>query len=255
VVVDNNDSEEVTVKFYGYNQERGKDETVANNYLFVGYDIYYYFLSKSDVKKKAMVKQPKVPSNNKLRPFPAVDVDYEPTQSEAKNKKRFPEINFSPGMDNFFKEVTYPVTIEMIKNVLISGANNNVRFSFKTEYPDMTSDVYSNPFEVKDAAGNYIQFGGIYPYEDDYINASWGDEKDGYTFYGFYDKDFYDFNNIAAESDDGSYSFYKVYFYIVAKGFRDADLSNRNRSYLESAQSSHVEVRFKVDNRKTKDHN
>ncbi|HOV14622.1 MAG TPA: hypothetical protein PK771_10090, partial [Spirochaetota bacterium] len=254
VVVDNNETEEVLVKFFGFNQERGKDDTTSDSFLFVGYDIYYYFPSKSETKKKANVKIPKVPLNKKLVPFPNVDLNYDSKQSEAKNKKRFPELNFNSTMDNFYKETTYPVTIDMIKNVLKDGVNNNVRFSFRTTYPDMTSDNYSNPWVLEDTANKYIQFGGIYPNEDEYVNYIWGDEKDGKTFYGFYDRDYYDYMGIKPEKDDGSYSYFKVYFYIISKGFREADLSNRNRSYLESSQSTHIEVRFKVDNRLTKDH-
>ena len=254
VVVDNNSSQDVWVKFFGFNQERGKGDTTSDKFLLVGYDIYYYFPTKSDTKKKANVKLPRIPLNRKLIQFPTVDVEYDTKQADQKNKKRFPEINFPTTMDYFYKDVSYPVTIKMVKDILKDGVNNNVRFSFKTTYPDMTTDDFANPMILSDSANGYIQLGGIYPNEDDYINYIWGDERDGKFFYGFYDRDYYDYQEIKPESDDGTYSIFKVYFYIVAKGFKDADLPNRNRSFLESSQSSHIEIKFKVDNRLTKDH-
>jgi len=98
VEVDNTDKSKVIVKFYGFNQEED-----LGKYLFVGYDIYYYFTTP-DKAKKAMVKNPKLNLDHSTDLIDFLD-----------DTSRFPSSGFtSTDRNTFYQLVSIPVTLEMI---------------------------------------------------------------------------------------------------------------------------------------------
>ena len=217
-------TDSAAIKFYGYNQEKD-----SGNYVFAGYDVYYYFPGSS-TKRRANVLNPVLPSNTKLINFPVSS----PVQFPA---PYFPE-------SNFYQVITIPVNDSMISNILTQGANDNVRFTFGKDDIIATAD-YSNPSNggISGEAGSYVYLGSIFPAYSEYKDRTWGSNDT--AFEGFYDIDYYINMGISpvTGNPDGSVDcVYKVFFYIIAKGF-NTDYE-RNQNFVESIPSSVVEVYF-----------
>jgi hypothetical protein len=237
VTVVNSGTDNVQIQFYGYNQEVGDND----DYLFVGYDIFYYFDSAASYKK-AMVMHPianssssTVTNNTYLYPFP---VD---TTASAYGVDRFPTSSFPDGMSTFYQTISFPVTYATIISILTEGSNSNVRFSFGPTSGYWSTTSQNNPYV--NSSEHYVALGNIFPAYSDYSGYSWGTEANG--FLGFYDKDYYDYLGVSpVGTDNVTYNIYKVYFYIVANGFNSS--TERNQTYTKSAQSEIVEVEFKV---------
>lgn len=220
VDVDDDIKTEISITFTADNQEKDLDK-----YLLAGYDVYYYFEKSSD-SKLAMVKDPVFLDDDNRNPKLIDFVDDEPD--------RFPEDPF----DNIdiYQDITIPVTEDMIEDILKEGENDNVVIYFHDH--DINNDSgEKNPYDDSDR----VIIDEVYPKYSDYKNQSWGDED----FKGFYDIDFYNAQNVDPVEDTATYSIYKVYFYIIAKGF-NSDIE-RDDSYVKSVKSSTVEVGFKVE--------
>lgn len=231
----NNDTESVEIRFKGYNQEKQ-----GIYYLFVGYDVYYYF-DKIENRKKAVVRYPYNSSNLKLIDL---STDYFTiTDPLSENKFRFPNPPFTI-MDDFYKNTTIPVTLDMIDKTL-SDKTDNVRFCFHNNAINDKA-TQKNPHNN---SGNYIYMDMIYPnpteYEGKYdsLQFYWGDDT---NFKGFYDIDYYNYYNIKPYRTEGSTNTYRLYIYIVAKGYNSADDIDRNPNFTESANSPVISILIRV---------
>ena len=225
IEIDDSDQTKIIVKFYGYNQEEDDGE-----YLFVGYDIYYKF-SSSDDEKKAQVRYPIPPFNNLTFHNNAL-IDFS-------DNSRFPNDNFSDyDMEEFYQLVSIPVTEDMIKDVLKEGKSDNVRFCFDNRNID--AGKY-NPDQ--DSNNKYIMCNDMFPEYDDYKNKRWG----GLDFLGFYDEDYYNNDDyvITPSKIEGVFKYYKIDFWIIAKGFNSN--SERDKNFIESLKSETFTLEFKVD--------
>ncbi len=259
----NNRTTNVRLRFSGFNQEEGVD----GKYLFVGYDIYYYFTSRADAKKANVYMPlkdkespsrvfdpvyPLIKSNNKLIYFP----------NDDDNKARFPVASFPRSMLDFYRTTTFPVTEDMIKKILEQSRNDNVQFGFELAgvngLRDATSDSDDSANPYIDSTGSYIYLGGIFPDYSEYSDKDWGVKQtqeqidDGNPFLGFYDRDYYDNHSPKIEPIEGNPNLpsgtvkYRVYFYVIAKGFNSS--FERNQNYILSDPSNIVEVIFEVYN-------
>ena len=227
--IKNNSTTNVEVYFYGYNQEEDDDE-----YLFIGYDVYYYF-TDSKAYKKAAVKNPEI---DDLSHDTAL-IDFRDLTEDA---YRFPTDKFSDSyMEDFYQYVTIPVTHKMIDDILNKGNNDNVRFCFHNHaINDETSDT--NPYMV--TADDYIYIDQIYPNYYEYKDKDWGENDN--DFIGFYDQDYYDEYNIEKVRDDGGYYYYEICLWIIAKG-SNSQIERTKDSYTESIKSELIKIELKVD--------
>lgn len=234
IEIDDTDQGDITVKFYGFNQEEEDGK-----YLFVGYDIYYRF-KKSDNPKMAQVRNP-IPPLNEVPPISNLHYF---ALHKFKDNSRFPNDSFSDtDMDEFYQIVSIPVTEDMIKHVLKKGNNDDVQFCFDKSHIIPGEE---NPYE--DSKNIFIN--DIFPNYDDYKNykTTWGNYDNidpDKRFKGFYDKDYYDHYGIKPTDTDGiSNNYYKVDFWIVAKGFNSN--SERDKNFIESIKSEVFTVEFRV---------
>ena len=231
--IKNNASENVELLFKGYNQERD-----GIYYLLIGYDVYYYF-DKEENAKKMVVKNPYISKNSKL-----IDLSNDQYPPDPPNSPyRFPKSRF-PNMEEFYKTTTIPVSLEMIEKVL-SDKNDNVRFCFHNDsINDGTSD--KNPY--KDLNNGFIFMDQLFPNTTEYEGAAWLDESNDGVFKGFYDKRYYDNKGISYEDESSPpiYYIYKMYLYIIAKGYNSSDEIDRNPSFIESVKSNIIEVKIRV---------
>ena len=266
--VENNETANVRLRFNGFNQEKDIDD-----FLFVGYDIYYYFTSKSGAQLAQVYMPfrdkngsdapfssqfPLIGSNNKLMYFPTDEelVDSKPTEK----KYRFPDTFFPRNMITFYQLTTFPVTVNMITNVLGQSRNDNVQIGFGIEGSNGLRDVVGgNPYIVGSGSNSYILLGSVFPNYSEYSDKIWGVNKQSQDidpdkpFRGFYDKNFYYHRSPKIsptdgeeENDTGGVCKYTVYFYAIAKGFNSnfARNQNFNLSYI----SNTVQVIFEVQN-------
>jgi hypothetical protein len=211
--------------FTGENQEQDDDD---DSYLFVGYDVYYYFTSSSSAQKAAVRNPQRIGLPHTVPLYDFTDND------------RFPPSNFSSSfMNTFYQFVTIPVTINMIRNVLKKGKNDNVRFTFQ----ESNNDPNPGYIPYINSSPNYIFIDGIYPNYSEYKNQTWNDAD----FQGFYDKDYYDYKGINYESYNSitdEYT-YKIYIYIIAKGFNSSH--DRTQNMIESLKSNIIEINLVVN--------
>jgi len=230
VSIDNNDSQKVLVRFKGYNQEKDGDY-----FLFVGYDVYYYFVP-GQTPLKATVYKPYYSQNDKLLDLTNDNFTVGPSE----NQIRFPT-GFFKNMEDFYKYTTIPVKLNMIENVL-TDKDDNVKFCFHDyEGNDSTND--KNPH----ISGNsYIILDNLFPNPIEYEEKIWYEDDTKETFKGFYDYEYYTNLNITHVGEDGADRFYLMYLYIVAKGFNSGDEIDRNPNYVESSRSLTKQVRFRV---------
>ncbi|OHD08404.1 MAG: hypothetical protein A2086_08685 [Spirochaetes bacterium GWD1_27_9] len=258
IYVDDNGSQDISVKFYGYNQEKNIS---GSDYIFVGYDVYYYF-SNNNQHKIANVRKPDTSINKKLLPFPKVDAaDLTADKSKDKYPYRDSTDLFYNYINTFYQSiVTFPLTNKMIDEILKEGNANNVRFNFARKDDisrPQTSDVTQNNPYIKD---EYVFLGEIYPQYTDYNgktiqieNSAFEFGKPENNFLGFYDKDYYDYLGVKEESTDGDYLIYKVYFYIVARGF---NFDGAKSNILQRSDNSRTfEVLFKVNSKSSGNNN
>ncbi|HOJ64822.1 MAG TPA: hypothetical protein PLE45_10420 [Spirochaetota bacterium] len=232
--LENSGTDQVKILFKGYNQEMDNIY-----YLLIGYDVYYYF-DKEENAKKMVVRNPYISKNSKL--LDLSNDQYPPNPPDS--PYRFPKTTF-PHMEEFYKTTTIPVSLEMIKDVL-TDKNDNVRFCFHNDpINDNTTD--KNPY--KDPANSFIFMEELYPNPSEYENASWLDEINDGVFKGFYDKRYYDnkgISYITEESNPPLYYIYKMYVYIIAKGYNSGAEIDRNPSFIESVKSNIIEVKLRV---------
>lgn len=234
VYVENNGTESVKILFKGYNQEKD-----GIYYLLVGYDVFYYFNKQEDAKK-IVVKNPYISKNSKLIDLSNDQYPLNPPNSPY----RFPKTRFL-NMEEFYKTTTIPVSLEIIDKIL-SDKNDNVRFCFHNDsINDGTSD--KNPYKALD--NSFIFMDELFPNPVEYENASWLDESNDGVFKGFYDKRYYDSKGISyieEESNPPIYYIYKIYLYIIAKGYNSGEEIDRNPAFIESVKSTIVEVKLRV---------
>ncbi len=208
----------VEVFFYGYNQEKDDDK-----FLFVGYDIYYYF-NDPKTAKKAQVKNP-LYTINRTGETPLISFT---------DPARLP----SALSNDMYRSVSFPVTIPMIENILIENNNKNVKFTFHK----LSQTLSTNPF----IDGNTIVMEQLFPNYNDYNNLTWGTLD--LNFIGFYDADYYNYYQIADDKESPSpelYKFYDINIYIVAKGFNSN--VDRTLNLTQSIPSSTSRIKLRVD--------
>ena len=231
IYIDDNETNKVLVKFKGYNQEEDSDY-----FLLVGYDVYYYFVS-GQTPLKATVYKPYYSQNENLLDLTNDNYDF---GIESK-KIRFPS-NFFKNMDDFYKYTTIPVTLDMIETVL-TDKDDNVRFCFHNDkINDLSSDT--NPYKTSD--NRYIILDNLYPNPSEYEDKTWYDGDIKENFLGFYDYNYYQNLNITPVAEDGADKIYRMYIYIVAKGFNSSEEIDRNPNYIESSKSVTIQVRLRV---------
>jgi len=223
-----------------------------NFYLFVGYDIYYYFNSPNE-KQLAMVRFPVVPlplptysgtavaGNKWLLEFP-YDLD---------NLTRFLTggSGYNSSTNNFYQTVSFPIPYNAISSILTEGANSNVRFDFDASTDIYTQNNTKNPFV--NTSEKYVIIGSVYPNYNEYVSQTdWyittdpNDTNFPKRFRGFYDQRYYQKKGIAPY--EGS-DIYRVNFYIVSKGFPSSAIPDRTpTAYVSSAPSSVFTVKFKA---------
>lgn len=225
ITVDGVNPEKNMVYFYGFNQEE-----TEGNYLFVGYDVYYYFGSSSSAKKAA-VKNPYVPTSTNL-------IDYKSTDDAY----RF--ANFT-NTNDLYQQFTIPVTVEMIEDVLKEGNSDNVKFCFH-DY-GLITDGRDNPYIDSSSSKKKLLVDLVYPQFSEYQNKDWADYDDingAYDdFKGFYDWDYYEALNIPYSAFGTGYRDYKMYIYIVARGFSS---SSMDQDYITSIKSDVKTITLRV---------
>ncbi len=245
ITVDYDIDKNPVISFYGYNQEKPD-----GHYLFVGYDLFYYFTTPETAKKAAVFNpnpylnnQDVVTSRNKnlitiqaikgtrsiYQLFPVADTTKD-SVSESTNL-----------LLSIYKYVTIPVTESIIENVLTEANTNNVKIYF---HNDFTNDSdFSNP--QINTAESYIFIDKVYPHSLDY--------PEGYDaeFKGFLDPTFY--KKLLQAGIGGSpisfngdiYTF-RCYFYLIAKGFDNLSRTSLN-TFTNSVNSTTFTVDFTVD--------
>lgn len=217
------------ITFTGYNQEYEGNTT---NYLFVGYEIYYYFGNNSSSEKLAMVYNP-IDTTDVTKDSNLIDFYSLNKNSSSNEYQRWVDDSTTKThLQELYKSISLPVTIDMISDVLYEANNKNVRFCF-VDLTDTTGDT--NPLIVE-KEGNYILMDKIYPNYDEYKNYEWGKKEN--DFVGFYDQDYYDELNIEPTSEGGNT--YQMTLEVKAKGFNIGLRSPSN--YTESIFSNTVTV-------------
>ncbi len=213
---------DLLVYFYGHNQEKDNEK-----YLFVGYDIYYYFDNIANAKR-AQVRDPSY----------TLPRDGEKGLIDFTDAVRFPPDNYGAVTD-IYKDVSFPVTIQMIEDVLYEGNNQNVVFTLRKT----GSSSPTNPF----IDANRVILEQLYPNYNDYYNQIWGSLDP--DFLGFYDADFYKYFNIQYNAElspnPDLYKTYEVNFYVIAKGFNSDH--ERTKNFTRSISSSVVRLNISVD--------
>lgn len=220
------------LSFTGFNNE----EKINGEYIFIGYDVFYYFSSESD-KRRVQV----------FEPNPSWNV----ASSNGKNKTLVPGevlkkdrgIYNAISNENFleiYKRVTLPVTKKMIDEILWEGNSSNVILYFDNE--GYNPDLYSNP---DGSTQQVIRYADLYPNVDDYPDRYSEYEANGKEpFKGFLDARFYRKAGIKPISDTTNQ--YRCYFYVLAKGF-DGMGRTALENFTESTKSSTITVTFTVD--------
>lgn len=219
------------ITFYGYNQEE-----LDGNYLFMGYDLYYYFDAGS-THRRARV----------LNSTPYLKKD---DTTAARNKNLITALdmrgtrkiyeNFSDSsMLNIYSYITFPVTESIIKDILTEANTNNVEIYFDNKTAN--DGDFSNPYVSSHERKVYID--NIYPAYEEYP-TDWDKLEGG--FLGFFDYEYYKKNEIRAFKDDGDEYIYRGYFYLKAKGVENFTSTSFVTTLLESNSSSTVQVDFVV---------
>ena len=179
--------------FNGANQEEDDGE-----YLFVGYDVYYYF-SDSKNAKKAMVRMPSTPDPDTIW--------HESPHSKLisfVSDTRFPSSEFSESyLRTIYQYVTFPVTEDMIDDVLEKNNNDNVKICFHNS--DLIESGQTNP---KQNSSSYIIMEELFPNYSEYSSQSWADEVSD-DFRGFLDRRYCEYKGIGV--DKGTYIEYDIY--------------------------------------------
>lgn len=228
------DEANFTLRFDGYNQEEDGDE-----YLFIGYDVYYYFNKDSKNAKKAAVRIPKI---SEPRENPAgVNIhstllDYRSVSIESSFS------NYSDDDKNtIYQDVTFPVTEEMIEDVLRKSKSDNVRLCF-----DNTLTIPFGDENPKKVGNDYILLEELFPKYDEYKSkieaGQWGNIND---YKGFLDIDYYNYNDCSIYQTVGTDNYYKMKVFIIAKGFNSNTERNKG-NYIESLKSTVKEITIEV---------
>ncbi|MBN1216776.1 MAG: hypothetical protein JXA99_15215, partial [Candidatus Lokiarchaeota archaeon] len=219
-----------TISFDGYNQEEDDDE-----YLFVGYDVYYYFNDDSGSALKAAVRIPKQ-SETRFELDPNI---HTPLFNFVGVDSSFSNYSVND-LDIIYQDVTFPVTEEMIDDVLEEGKSDNVRLCF--DRPAVIGT--ENPKKV---SNDHIYLEELFPKYEQYksqIEASnWGDIDE---FWGFLDIDYYNYYSYTPYQTIGSDNYYKMKIFVIAKGFNSNTERNKG-DYIESLKSSVREISIRVD--------
>ncbi len=225
------------IKFDGYNQEEDGDE-----YLFVGYDVYYYFNDDSGSAKKAAVRIPKITGTRGT--FHSDLIDFRDPNVDSSFQ------NFTTTeLDEIYQDVTFPVTEEMIDDVLEEGNSDNVRLSFENTLLIPNTD--DNPKKI--SGNDYILLEELFPKYEQYKSymeaGTWGginDNDNATTFKGFLDQNYYNHYSISLYKNEAGFNYYKMKIFVIAKGFNSNTERNKG-DYIESLKSSVKEVTIKVD--------
>jgi hypothetical protein len=218
-----------TIEFDGYNQEEDDDK-----YLFVGYDVYYYFSgSKSSNAKKAAVRIP-VQSHADVGLHSDL-LDF----TDSDNESSFE--NYSDNdKDTIYQEVTFPVTWEMIDDVLDEGKSDNVQLCFANTELIQPSD--ENPHKI---SNDSILMEELFPKYEEYKSQIEGGPWDENNFEGFLDQDYYSYYGISLYKFEGGFNYYKMKVFVIAKGFNSNTERNKG-DYIESLKSSVKEITIQV---------
>ena len=146
----------VSIKFYGYNQEKPDGD-----YLFAGYDLYYYFESPEQAKR-AMVYT-RFPYETKTSPDDSTRNKNLLPSDEIKGTRALYNGFASSNFMYVYQNITFPITEHMITNVLYEANTNNVVLYFH-DFPNNDGE-FSNPMTDN---GKQIYIDMIYPDYDEY---------------------------------------------------------------------------------------
>ncbi len=224
------DEANFTLRFDGYNQEEDGDE-----YLFVGYDVYYYFNNNSKSAKKAAVRLPKITTARGGANHSNL-LDY----TNPMVNSSFSSYSFND-KDIIYQDVTFPVTDEMIDDILKKGRSDNVRLTFDNNNLILPADI--NPNTISD----YILMEELFPKYEEYKSqieaGSWGGVD---AFSGFLDIDYYNYYGIPFTFDIASgKNKYKMWIFVIAKGFNSNTERNKG-NYIESLKSTVIEITIEI---------
>ncbi len=216
-------------------------------YLIVGYDIYYSFASGSSFKK-ANVFDPFMTADGEGYHDANTTLYDMSTQVFPDGSQRFPSKVYKSIYEEFYASTTFPIPLEFVQ--YLNDRDYNVRFCF-------FDDSFNNEAGGKNPYINNgnVYLDNVYPYFDDYEKSWYKKLKDDETdkFIGFYDYRYYYKLGIPAVYKSGNLNIYKMWLYIVAKGFNSADEVDRIPNYMESSKSATKEIYFVVDTNKDTD--
>ncbi|MBQ3921819.1 MAG: hypothetical protein II707_00880 [Spirochaetales bacterium] len=209
--------------------------------LLVGYDIYYSFTSGSGFKKA-----------NVYNPFLNKDDDHEANltlynlsgETFPDGSLRFPGRYFNSLYDNFYSTTTFPILLNMID--YLNDRDYNLQFCFFDDvYNDNATDGYMNPY----IRNNAVILENVGPNYSEYQGLTWYKKilENNDKFLGFYDYRYYKNKSIVAYDENTTTHIYKMWFYVIAKGFNSGDEVDRIPSYTESTKTATMFLYFEVN--------
>lgn len=231
------------IRFKADNQEYER-RNAQEYYLIVGYDIYYSFTSGSAFYK-ANVYDPFLTAeygSDTAYHDANVQLYDMSTQIFPDGSQRFPNKYFGSIYNEFYSATTFPIPLEFVQ--YLDDRDYNVRFcffddSFNNEAGGKNPYINNNNVCLDNVFPNFSQ------YEKSWYKKLKDDETD--KFIGFYDYRYYYKLGIPAAYKNGNINIYKMWFYIIAKGFNSADEVDRIPNYMESTKSATKEIYFAVD--------
>jgi len=234
--------------FDGYNQE--EDD---GTYLFIGYDIYYYFDTASNARL-AQVRNPLSTVITLPHNVPLINFTTESRFSSMLAAN-------SNDVNNIYEWVTVPVKETYITDILYSGNSSNVGLylynypNYNVNGPHTVQTGYTNPGNQRNSSKVILT--ELYPNYSQYKNTTWGDQAvssdytNGYAtptqedkFWGFLDNDFMT-NCVPATAKIDATSYY-MYVYVVAKSFNSKAEMTRADKIVESLASSKIRIKVTV---------
>jgi hypothetical protein len=212
-----------SLSFDGYNQEED-----ADTYMFIGYDVYYYF----DDPKNAKLVQVR-------NPLSTLSAYRNRTFIDFSGESRFGQLSASD-KSSIYEWVSCPVK-ESMSGILSKGSSGNVVL-YLDNYPDHAYPAKNQTGTNPSDGTTKIYYYEMYPYYYQYGGQSWYTDSafDSTKFYGFFDQKFID-NCVPAASKIDSTSYY-IYFYVKAKGFNSKAEMTRGSKITESVKSNTIKV-------------
>lgn len=267
VEVKEDELDRVYISFDGYNQEG-----YGAVYTFVGYRIFYSFPDDSN-ELKAVVRYPKVaniPSDPTTDENPTLINFFQLNEHFSNDAPRFDyDAASTPAVFvDIYKNISLPVTLSMIEDVLTETNGENVRIYFHDDeenglLSDETIIIQSNPYQ---SSSDYIFIDNVYPNPTEisgwltYVSGLGLDDLTDVVanFKGFYDYYFMRYKEYKGDLATGSIEagtesgvfYYSVDFYIEALGFIDEYKTTRKllETKMDSSPKSDiVTVKFKVE--------